>query len=660
MAAAPFIRRRQVGRLHHQAERDMDQIYTDDETSDRRQATRGSTATTTRRCSRHVPGPAATAVAAHAAAAAAAATATHNSTPDDETQPSKKVKLDGVRTWARSRSLPIIDREASATASASAAGHVTHMNHVISQPTVNHFNPAFNGNSFGGSKRKREEEAVSPVAASAAPTKISNSNTRPASAAPFGSSTKISAVKPATKSSTTTTATAPLPPVNINSLREIDLAEIFKNPRLRHDIVFDPQLQFRPNLDGERGKRKRQSTQRYWDGITAEVEGVWAAADSAQPCTSHFGTLTTLFTTLRQVLVSLLPVKDRETIESDLDSDLVQQQLCHHCFDFVSFSHWLSNVFKAHCAPMRDSWVDQMVVRINAGWKEKNSRKLTEGLRMIFAILEAMKLDVANHQIRSLRPILVDTAVDFEQDYYEQVVEKRRFDIASSCQWFAAAAASTERPAAAGATKHYKTALIGAVTQLITCSSSDFPATFGFDFARLSAFRSDLRQLVCLQLCSMLLQQLVATRGDAKAKKLVADAEYQSKLKTDCLAIVLSSSGNSKWTKNVSGLALELAKRVEAVVNEKPATLPSTELTSLASNWLTNNILPSSAMYKLVEKRLVKEIVAGVEIRILDTSAVSTNSTSTVTPLIEKLSLLTKFHWDVFSKYYIAYVESAK
>ncbi|KAG5358307.1 Protein SOK1 [Yarrowia sp. B02] len=575
----------------------MDQIYTDDETSDRRQ---GRSSTTARRCSRHVP-PAATVT---------AAATTHN-TKEDETQPAKKVKLDGVRTWARSRSLPIIDREASAAASASAAGHVTHMNHVISQPQVA-FNDPFSSTS---SKRKRDESEAPPP--------------KPA-------------YKPKPKA-------AALPPVNINSLREIDLAEIFKNPRLRHDIVFDPQLQFRPNLDGERGKRKRQSTQRYWDGITAEVEGVWAGS-------SDFQTLTTLFTTLRQVLVSLLPVKDRETIEADLDSELVQQQLSHHCFDFVSFSHWLSNVFKAHCAPMRDSWVDQMVARINAGWKEKNSRKLTEGLRMIFAILEAMKLDVANHQIRSLRPILVDTAVDFEQDYYEQVVEKRRFDIGGSCQWFAAAVANTEKTACG--TKHYKTALVGAVTQLITCSSSDFPATFGFDFARLSAFRSDLRQLVCLQLCSMLLQQLVATRGDAKAKKTVADTDYQAKLRADCMAIVLSSSGNSKWTKNVSGLALELAKRVEAAVSENPATLPSAELTNLASNWLTNNILPSSAMYKLVEKRLVKEIVTGVEMRILETS--SSHASSTVTPLIEKLSLLTKFHWDVFSKYYIAYVESAK
>lgn len=60
-----------------------------------------------------------------------------------------------------------------------------------------------------------------------------------------------------TTTSTTSTPPAPLPPVNIQSLREIDLAEILKNPQLRHDILFDPQLQFRPNLDGERGRRKK-------------------------------------------------------------------------------------------------------------------------------------------------------------------------------------------------------------------------------------------------------------------------------------------------------------------------------------------------------------------------------------------------------------------
>jgi hypothetical protein len=42
------------------------------------------------------------------------------------------------------------------------------------------------------------------------------------------------------------------PPITRATLRELDLAEILRNPQLRHDIVFDPNLMFRPNFDGER------------------------------------------------------------------------------------------------------------------------------------------------------------------------------------------------------------------------------------------------------------------------------------------------------------------------------------------------------------------------------------------------------------------------
>ena len=43
-----------------------------------------------------------------------------------------------------------------------------------------------------------------------------------------------------------------VPPISKATLRELDLAEILRNPQLRHDSVFDPNLMFRPNYDGER------------------------------------------------------------------------------------------------------------------------------------------------------------------------------------------------------------------------------------------------------------------------------------------------------------------------------------------------------------------------------------------------------------------------
>lgn len=43
-----------------------------------------------------------------------------------------------------------------------------------------------------------------------------------------------------------------VPPITKDTLHELDLSEILRNPQLRHDVVFDPNLMFRPNYDGER------------------------------------------------------------------------------------------------------------------------------------------------------------------------------------------------------------------------------------------------------------------------------------------------------------------------------------------------------------------------------------------------------------------------
>lgn len=50
-------------------------------------------------------------------------------------------------------------------------------------------------------------------------------------------------------------STSLLPPITRNSLRELDLAEILKNPALRHDVFQDEGLMFRANYDGERFAR---------------------------------------------------------------------------------------------------------------------------------------------------------------------------------------------------------------------------------------------------------------------------------------------------------------------------------------------------------------------------------------------------------------------
>lgn len=67
--------------------------------------------------------------------------------------------------------------------------------------------------------------------------------------------------------------TPPLhPPITRHTLRELDLGEILKNPQLRHDVVFDVNVQFRPNFDGERGRRKKEAGNKYWVAVMREIE----------------------------------------------------------------------------------------------------------------------------------------------------------------------------------------------------------------------------------------------------------------------------------------------------------------------------------------------------------------------------------------------------
>lgn len=478
------------------------------------------------------------------------------------------------------------------------------------------------------------------------------------------------------------------PPVNSQSLKEIDLQEIFKNPQLRHDVVFDPQLQFRPNLDGERGKRKRVLAEKYWESVVVEckcfVQDLAWKSLQGLPMNSK---LPLLFSTLRDILVTLLPAKDRILVDAVLDTDLIIQQIEHGTLDFINLAQWLASVFKAHCAPMRDSWVDQMVDRVKLGVESNSARRLVEGLRMIFAILEAMKLDVANHQIRTLRPMLIDTAIEFEQDYYAHVLDNGKNELSDALAWFASSVATFEKKASPNEVinaDRYKLSFVHGLLKLLSCSedmTNEFPSTFALDYQRLGGLRAELRKVVCLHLCISIFQQLLGSGASKRAKTGQATAAQLrtaigaalngasiSKLKQDLLAII-DSNGNLKWTKNTHVLALELSRRVEEVIYGENVTvaLPGEDLIAVASGWLAKHLQPNSEVYKMMEQKAMKRlydlisqglpVISPLDAPVIN-GLVNTDNDNQVqretVALADRILVLVRFHWGVFGKFYLA------
>jgi len=103
-------------------------------------------------------------------------------------------------------------------------------------------------------------------------------------------------------------------------------------------------------------------------------------------------------------------------IRSIFDPTLIEQELKHEVFDPSGLFRAIGNTLKGHCAPMRDRAVETMVQAAQACTPGGTGTKqdAVKAVRMCMEILELMKLDIANHQLQTLRPFLIRTSGQFE------------------------------------------------------------------------------------------------------------------------------------------------------------------------------------------------------------------------------------------------------
>lgn len=188
------------------------------------------------------------------------------------------------------------------------------------------------------------------------------------------------------------------PPVTKNTLSELDVNKIVHNPKLRHDINFDPELHFRPNLDGQKGRRKTQKANEFWHTLCRQLElfitdraAFEAEVGDAEWC------LPSTLSAIRGILETLVPQRDRPSVEEIFNVDLLMQQFTKGVANLEKLALWLSQLLKSHCAPMRDEWVDEMVSQLSNGDRNGDVGLLVAGMRTLLGVLEAMKLVSLDH-----------------------------------------------------------------------------------------------------------------------------------------------------------------------------------------------------------------------------------------------------------------------
>ncbi|ORY09343.1 T-complex protein 11-domain-containing protein [Clohesyomyces aquaticus] len=379
------------------------------------------------------------------------------------------------------------------------------------------------------------------------------------------------------------------PPITKQSLSELDIQNIINNIKLRHDVNFDRDLSFRPNLDGEKGREKLLAAQKYWSALVAELELYARLFWGTPPLLNlhHQSELSQrakrriplMFKTIKEVLQSLVPDRDQKRVEESLDVDILMQEIEMGVCDLPRLAEWLAHLLKEHCAPMRDVVVDSMVETMmkSARSAKDSSRLIVEGLRQLLGILETMKLDVANHQIKNLKVLLIEDTVNFERNYHlgRMVQGRGRINIGAAEQWYVAALKQFGQPCTPAPKSmmrfHHEVFARAVVSTL--CSnvpSKVFPETFYLDHERLLALKIEIHNIIYFDICLDLFTQLLRA---FKYRGRIPHSTHQL-LRTSLSAIVgeeRSDTSGSQWVHNCEHISHELLRRaLEVTGNRQP------------------------------------------------------------------------------------------
>uniref|UniRef100_A0A2I4BB84 T-complex protein 11-like protein 1 n=1 Tax=Austrofundulus limnaeus TaxID=52670 RepID=A0A2I4BB84_AUSLI len=214
------------------------------------------------------------------------------------------------------------------------------------------------------------------------------------------------------------------PTASLSSMMELE--NCVSNLSLAHEILVNRDFCFRPPNPPTNSLEARVKDivhQAFWDGLEEQLS-------SDPPIFSHaLVLLQEVKTTLESLL---LPghVRLRSQLDEVLDMELIQQQVDHGALDLHGLAGFIINTMASLCAPVRDPEIRGL----------RDLKEPVELLREIFRVLGLMKSDMVNFTIQSLRPHLLQQAVQYERLKFQQILDKQPASLDNTAAWLKAAA----------------------------------------------------------------------------------------------------------------------------------------------------------------------------------------------------------------------------
>jgi hypothetical protein len=225
--------------------------------------------------------------------------------------------------------------------------------------------------------------------------------------------------------------------------------------------------------------------------------------------------------------------------------------------------------------------------------------------------------DVANHQIRNLKTLLIEDTVNFERHYHlDRLVNGRaRVNINTAQNWFTDAVeqfgpqcSPRPRPGPYFELEVFTRAV--AALSFGRDGQSDFPETFFLDQDRLRTLKAEIDDLVMFEVCMDMFIALARQFGYEGHISLTIGQQLRAAI----LAIMGEAAGQGpqQWMMNSEALSLEILRQASQIIG-RSATYSFDHMTEANHNLRDLFVRRSAYHASRLEASLLPQILANVD-----------------------------------------------
>jgi hypothetical protein len=325
----------------------------------------------------------------------------------------------------------------------------------------------------------------------------------------------------------------------------------------------------------------------------------------------------------------MLPDKSQFGLEiaEVLDMELIEQQLNNNSFDILKCLTYVTSKMLQLCAPIRDAAIKDI----------QTETDLTRAFERILKMLEEMKFDLMNFQLQSVKPTLIQQAVEYEKSKFDEALAQKQISLDKTKAWLKKSVSELQNISAArnpDKVEHpdlkvkyesaYHDALLSLVFSTTPLDSDQFAETLMMDLERIMSMQNETQALAIVSALLMLSKNIVP--------ELRLSEELLVELKNKLL-VLLEASDTS--VEHLSMLIQTIAEK--QLINKKKGVL-SEEQKTLITSMVDKTLHFNDPVYSLISRRMQANIKHQLEKGLFKKESLSSHGLDLVATELESLS----------------------